>query len=187
MTIEFFCACGKKLGVADTHAGKRVKCPVCLEPVTVPEPQAHPVPELSAEDAAFQALMAAPDPEPAKPTAVRPTRPESAGERPPAPPPPPYRGHAPSERTLSGFDAPEPPQARREKRRPRRDHPEYDDERRPWIALSPGLLGGIAGMLVGGGLLLVGLLAGRIIIWSVVIFALGFIATVKGVLGYSED
>ena len=36
MTIEFYCDCGKKLGVGDEHAGKRVKCPVCLNALTVP-------------------------------------------------------------------------------------------------------------------------------------------------------
>ena len=49
------------------------------------------------------------------------------------------------------------------------------------------MIGGIIGMLIGGGLLIVGLLAGRIIIWSVVIFVVGFISTVKGLLGHSED
>ena len=178
MAIEFPCACGKKLSVAEAHAGKLVKCPVCGEPVMVPE--------LSTEDAAFHALMEAPEPPPPAATATRANRPAPDGERPPAPPPPPYRGAAPNERTLAGFD-PEPPRARRETRPRRREHPEFDEQPRPRFAMSSGMIGGIIGMLIGGGLLIVGLLAGRIIIWSVVIFVVGFISTVKGLLGHSED
>ena len=49
------------------------------------------------------------------------------------------------------------------------------------------MIGGIVGMLAGAALLIVGLMLGRIIIWSVVIFVVGFISTVKGLLGHSED
>ncbi len=36
MTIEFECQCGKRLRVKDEHAGKKVKCPACGEPLVVP-------------------------------------------------------------------------------------------------------------------------------------------------------
>ncbi len=39
MAIEFPCTCGKRLKVADEHAGKRAKCPVCGVPQLVPEPE----------------------------------------------------------------------------------------------------------------------------------------------------
>jgi len=44
MPIEFPCTCGKRLKVADEHAGKRVRCPVCGVPQLVPD--AEPVVDL---------------------------------------------------------------------------------------------------------------------------------------------
>jgi hypothetical protein len=37
MAIAFSCACGRKINAKDEHAGKRVKCPGCQQPVTVPK------------------------------------------------------------------------------------------------------------------------------------------------------
>ena len=182
MAIEFACACGKKLSVGDEHAGKRAKCPSCQEPVQVPVA----APELSAEDAAFQALMEAPEPKEAGPKATRATRPEPTGERPPAPPPPPFRTAAPSERALAGVE-PEPPRARREKRPRRNDYPEYDDQHRPRFALSPGMIGGIVGFLIGAAWLILGLMAGRLFIWPFVMMGFGFVAIVRGLPGHSEE
>lgn len=177
MTIEFHCDCGKKLGVGDEHAGKRVKCPACLNALVVPE--------LSAEDAAYRALMEAPAPPPEAIRATRPAYGAPTEDRPPAPPPPLVRHSSPSERNLAGY---EPETKRRKpKRSPQEEYPEYDQPRRPRFALSSGMIGGILGMLAGAALLIVGLLLGRIIIWSVVIFVVGFISTVKGLLGHSED
>ena len=96
MTIEFHCDCGKKLGVADEHAGKRVKCPICLNALVVPE--------LSAEDAAYRALMEAPAPKPEAARATRPAYGEPPEDRPPAPPPPKVRHSSPSERNLAGYE-----------------------------------------------------------------------------------
>lgn len=177
MTIEFYCDCGKKLGVGDEHAGKRVKCPVCLNALTVPE--------LSAEDAAYRVLMEAPAPPPEAIRATRPSYGEPTGDRQPASPPPKVRQSSSSERNLAGY---EPETKRRKpKRSPQEDYPEYDQPRRPRFALSSGMIGGIVGMLAGAALLIVGLMLGRIIILSVVIFVVGFITTVKGLLGHSED
>ena len=36
MAIGFSCSCGRKINAKDEHAGKRVKCPGCQQPVTVP-------------------------------------------------------------------------------------------------------------------------------------------------------
>ena len=36
MAIEGACSCGKRFGVKDGHAGKRIKCPGCGEPVKIP-------------------------------------------------------------------------------------------------------------------------------------------------------
>ena len=180
MTVEFPCACGKKLSVDDAHAGKRVKCPACQEPVTVPAA------ELSAEDLAFQALMEAPQPKAAAPTATRATRPEPSGERPPAPPPPQYRTASASERMLAGVD-PEPPRARREKRPRRSAHPEYEEQRRPRFALSPGMIGGLIGLGIGIAWLVLGLAAGRLFIWPFVMIGFGAVAVLRGLLGLSEE
>jgi hypothetical protein len=39
MPITLNCTCGKTLRVADEHAGKRVKCPVCNAVITPPAPE----------------------------------------------------------------------------------------------------------------------------------------------------
>jgi phage FluMu protein Com len=46
MPITISCPCGKKLRVADEHAGKRVKCPACQAISTVPVPDPEPVFEI---------------------------------------------------------------------------------------------------------------------------------------------
>ena len=40
MPIETICQCGKRLRVADEHAGKLAKCPQCQAVYTVPQPAA---------------------------------------------------------------------------------------------------------------------------------------------------
>jgi ABC-type Na+ efflux pump permease subunit len=39
MAIKVACACGKKLSVKDEHAGRRVKCPECQQPLRIPRPK----------------------------------------------------------------------------------------------------------------------------------------------------
>ena len=39
MPITLNCPCGKTLRVADEHAGKRVKCPICHAVIEPPEPE----------------------------------------------------------------------------------------------------------------------------------------------------
>lgn len=39
MPITFNCSCGKVLRAPDEHAGKRVRCPACAGVSTVPEPE----------------------------------------------------------------------------------------------------------------------------------------------------
>jgi hypothetical protein len=55
MPITISCPCGKKLRVADEHAGKRVKCPACQAVSTVPAPESEPEPE-------FEIIEPAPKP-----------------------------------------------------------------------------------------------------------------------------
>lgn len=42
MAIAFNCSCGRKINAKDEHAGKRVKCPGCQQPITVPSAAAAP-------------------------------------------------------------------------------------------------------------------------------------------------
>lgn len=41
MAIQVTCACGKELSVNDELAGRRVKCPVCQETLSVPKAKAE--------------------------------------------------------------------------------------------------------------------------------------------------
>lgn len=95
-------------------------------------------------------------------------------------------------RTL--MDAPEPirklavldePEKIKKVRRPRRETDE--ERRRPWIAFSPAMIWGILFMLVGGGLTAYGLLDGWLHSWPLIIFILGFISVMRGLMGHSED
>ncbi len=46
MTISFVCAeCGKKLRAPDNLAGKRIKCPACQAPASIPTPEPETEPE----------------------------------------------------------------------------------------------------------------------------------------------
>lgn len=38
MAIKVKCKCGKAFGVPEQHAGKRVKCPGCGQPISIPKP-----------------------------------------------------------------------------------------------------------------------------------------------------
>src|SRR5688500_1038382 len=38
MAIAFSCPCGRKINAKDEQAGKRVKCPACQQPITIPNP-----------------------------------------------------------------------------------------------------------------------------------------------------
>src|SRR5689334_6938922 len=40
MPIAFLCSCGKQLRAPEEYAGRRVKCPGCGEPQTVPDAEA---------------------------------------------------------------------------------------------------------------------------------------------------
>ncbi|QEG42225.1 hypothetical protein UC8_42590 [Roseimaritima ulvae] len=48
MPIAATCACGKKLQVKDELAGKRVRCPNCKQPLTIPANQPAPQPQAPA-------------------------------------------------------------------------------------------------------------------------------------------
>jgi hypothetical protein len=63
MAISFSCACGRKINAKDEHAGKRVKCPGCQQPITVPSPvaaAAKPMASAGAKTSAPRTKPAAP-------------------------------------------------------------------------------------------------------------------------------
>ena len=44
--IKFRCKhCSNKIGVKDEHAGRKVRCPQCKEPIRIPKPKPKPKPE----------------------------------------------------------------------------------------------------------------------------------------------
>lgn len=83
--IKFVCnRCGQKLGVSDGHAGKRVRCTSCREPVHVPAietPPARPVDWVALEEGerAAQAAPVAIAPPPPAPRAKGPSCPKCKG------------------------------------------------------------------------------------------------------------
>ena len=71
MAIAFSCSCGRKINAKDEHAGKRVKCPGCQQPVTVPRPGAAAKPPAMATAGANPAAPAQRK-QPTKPAAPAP-------------------------------------------------------------------------------------------------------------------
>ncbi|HZU38751.1 MAG TPA: PrsW family glutamic-type intramembrane protease [Gemmataceae bacterium] len=100
MAISFVCTCGKTLRAPDEAAGKRSRCPVCGETVTVPTPEAP------AGYALLEEPPAPPEPKPARPR-VRPPAPEKEPET-PAPRRRPKASTAPA-RTAPARPAAQPP------------------------------------------------------------------------------
>jgi hypothetical protein len=72
MAIAFSCSCGRKINAKDEHAGKRVKCPGCQQPVTVPSAGAPAKPAAMASASAKAAAPVQRKPAAAKPAAPAP-------------------------------------------------------------------------------------------------------------------
>ncbi len=70
-------------------------------------------------------------------------------------------------------------------RRPRRETEE--ERRRPWIAFSPGLIWGMAFMLIGGGLTAYCISRNWFFEWPLVLLIFGTVGVVRGLMGRSED
>lgn len=175
MPIAFACTCGKGFQVKDEFAGKRTKCPACGAALTVPTAQAlEPPPSTSQkagtdEDEAYQLLSEGPEPAPsASAQWNRPTEPVFSAPARPAPPPPPVPPPAPRKvRTTRAVDR--------------------TRSRRPAIAISPGILGGLGAMLFAVIWFVLGLSVNRIYFYPPIMFVFGLVAVVRGLLGYSED
>lgn len=163
MPIEFACDCGKQFRVSEDYAGKRTKCPACGIALTVP---AAPEPEaVTEEDAAFLALSEGPDPAPSsrdwrEPNLSAPVPSPRTANVPKAPPPPPPK-KKPKKRAVVDL---------------------YASRERQWNVDWGRVAGGGLGVLLGGGLLIGGLAAGRLFLWSPIIIMGGLFAIIGGLL-----
>lgn len=169
MPISFECACGRAFSVGDEYAGKRAKCPRCGAPITVPSPAPEPD-ALSDEDKAFQALEDAPDTEPSSAPARAPAEEQSPRSGRPAPAPIPAATRGPK------YESQSP--ARRER---------SERAGTSGIHITPGVLGGLFSMLIGGVWFVLALSGDRISIFAPIVFLSGLVAVVRGLLGYSEE
>jgi hypothetical protein len=90
------------------------------------------------------------------------------------------------------IDQPEPPKERRKKKKKQSVMTEfYGNEKKAeyevggdgWFgSTSAGLLGGFIMLLVGIGLLVFGLVFGRLFLWSIILIVIGVIAMLKGLI-----
>jgi hypothetical protein len=164
MPIAFACDCGRAFQVADAHAGKRTKCPACGAALTVPDAP----PPAADEDEAYRLLADGPDPEPEAAPAVARRDPDPAALAAP-----------PSKKT-----PPAPKPQRLHRSRPAEEREHYQ---RPRIYISPGVLGGLASMVLGAAWFFVGMANNRIYFYAPVVFVFGLVAVGRGLLGHPED
>jgi hypothetical protein len=171
--------------VADEHAGRQVKCPVCNDVTKAPNP-----------DPGFEVIEDS-----------------SALTSPPPPPPKPAITRARPVEVADEDD--EPPKKRRsdqngDDERPRNKKHDNDDEddedERPWKKkgqvksaqkahnfrmehriLNGGVLGGLAAMLIAVVWFVVGLINDIIFFYPPVLFVLGLIAMIKGAIGSDTE
>ena len=171
MPITFGCGCGRQFAVAEEFAGKRTKCPACGSALTVP---AAPAPDspASGEDEAYRMLVeGAEESEPAPSAARRDPPPDDYSPRPaessPVPVAPPKRKRGPRIAT----------------RRSRESGRSYGGG----IHISPAVLGGFGSMALAAVWFGLGLAANRVFFYPPILFLFGFVAVVRGLLGYSEE
>jgi hypothetical protein len=166
MPISFTCVCGRALRVKDDMAGRKARCPVCGQVLTVPVPQPR-----AAEDEALEILFvddsvqAQPPPPPA--AAVPRATPIP---RPPQTPP-------------LALPPRQTPFGERPKKRPKKRRRRSSEGWGGGIAIHPSILAGV-GMMIGAVVwFVVGLAAGWIYFYPPILFVLGIVAVVKGFMG----
>lgn len=190
MPITFTCTCGKMLRVKDELAGRKVRCPECTAAVAVP--QSAPAWEV-VEDAPAPAIAAAPPPLPrAKAVPVQRFEIDDEDEERP-------RRRRRDEEDRDDDDRP--------RKRPRDDNEEDDDDRPRKKkfrtgkedrkqASSFGMEKGIIESGVAGGALamigavvwfVVGLMNDRLFWYPPVLFVVGMIAFIKGLMGHHKE
>lgn len=182
MPITFSCACGKMLQVKDEFAGRRVKCPACSAVATAP-----------AEEPEFEVVdePAAPPPVKAALPRARPVEPPTDGE-----------ADRPRKRRRDEDDD--------EPRSKRRDEEDEDDDRprkkkKSFKAakaerkesgghfgmekgiLNSGVMGGMLAMIGAVVWFVLGLMADRIFIYPPILFIVGLVAFIKGLVGGGSE
>jgi hypothetical protein len=168
MPITFSCPCGRVLRAADEHAGRDSKCPVCGRALTVPEADVPAPTRLVAdEDAAYRTLGE--DDSPAAPR-----RPVLRGDDEPAAALP--AGDAWARKSTPDAGTPARPRLRTE----------VPDRSSPPFAGGRSILTGILMMVGAAAWFLVGMAAHRFFIYPIILFVMGFLAVVKGVIGNAE-
>jgi hypothetical protein len=188
MPITLSCPCGKTLRVADEHAGKRVKCPVCTAVLTAPKAEPEPQFEVIEEQPA-NALVA---PKPVvKPKAVEEDDEDERGGY----------GLKPAEKTAP-IPTPEPEFRRRaeadedddrprkkKKKKQRREAREAGEEAGQRVAYT---LGGGFGALLGSGLAIWGSSndgrhGTKMLVFGIIIGLCGLVSLIQGLTGEIPD
>lgn len=167
MPIVFDCECGKTLKVPDEHAGKRVKCPVCNGISFVP----------GGEEPVFEVIEKPPAPRLPRKAKVEFDDDDDDD-----------RGYAVKKRTRDEEEAEEEQREerkrlrRKERRRSRRPRPDEDSDSSSGGIINSGVVGGIISMLIAVVVIVVLLSFGRISIFPIILFVLGFIGFIKGLV-----
>jgi hypothetical protein len=160
MAISVQCDCGRALRLKDHLAGKRVKCPDCSTPLNVPQPD-------HVEEEGFEILSQEPEAPPA--ARSQSYRSEYVAPQPPAAPPPPVVY---------------PP---KKKRKPSRPRSGGDRQRGGGLVISSGVITGLL-MMVGAVVwFIVGLFAGWVFFYPPILFVIGLVRFIMGLMGHEED
>jgi len=168
MPSTLTCSCGRVLRVKDGLAGKKARCPACSAIIVIPVDEPANVDPVNVEDAASGLLLD-----------------DSAEER----------GVRPISRDPEHDDPVDRPLYKPPARegRPEVKRPRLDRDRRPSgprVAFEPGWFGSSNAGMVGGVLMMViavvwffvGLAAGWIFIYPPILFVVGIVAFVKGLV-----
>jgi hypothetical protein len=191
MAITFSCSCGKSLQVKDEYGGKRVRCPACSDAITVPQPE--PQFEVVEDEpvAPPARVRAAPVRAKAMPTSRddddedrdrkrRRDDDEDDDDRPRS-----KRGQ------YDVQDEEEPPRKKRSFKPKKKKRAKKEETQQSNYALEKGILnGGVAGgalaMVIAIIWFVVGLMNDWIFFYPPILFILGLIAFIKGLMGGDE-
>jgi hypothetical protein len=184
MPIQTTCPCGKAYRVKDELAGKRIRCSACRAVVEVPRPQR----KTEVEEETLELVLLEDDPEPG------PANPAPSAAIQAEPPPLPWERAEPTQAVPPPLPPPAPrarvaelePEPRRPRRKRRRSLGS-DRYQSSGFGINPFIVSGFAIMF--GAVLWfgAGFALGRILFYPPVLFLLGFITVMKGLMGYSDD
>jgi hypothetical protein len=171
MLIAFSCPCGKQFQVADSYAGKRTKCTGCGGPLTVPNPPPPPEPEedeYEVVDDPLPVAKAVPVRAVAAPPAVSKLGASRWADK-PAPRP-----------VVADDDEDRPARPKKKKRR-------ASQRSGGGVTVSGGVIAGLFMMLGAVVWLVVGLYFGWLFFYPPVLFIIGLISLIKGLMGFDEE